>query len=1342
MNRSTMGHRMARSSVLVMWCAGLILTPAIAMAQSDPNMSNVPDVLQGQRYLSEVDDIVLLQQFQLTDSSGSTTMQTGLLNLTTSNSTVASNTFTHTYGVGLNQIPYNVNAGTAMSSIGLGRFFNKRQDMSVAIFADSFWRVSLTDYTAPSTPEKIIQTKFGAYGQVYSQVVVGDFNGNGYSDALLFYASVGSNQIEWGLNILSATDVNDTSQWAVGPQLYNFAPSGVQVPVTGSFVAGDFNGDGRDEIAALYTDNQTIQFFSVDPKTLAITPSASLKLPQPLVAGSLAAGRFRNTSNEELVAAGQLSGQANGVTVYSIAVSPNQDGTFSPAVAQTSNTAGQDVPNVSESLANATLSGTMAQAAPILNPYQGTGEQLILGLQYAFPSGDNNSDPYHTGVIWFGSFDPAFNFILQMSQDMLDERGCLINMQVGNFDNRLSSPDQNQNDHNPALQLALFENEGTGSNPHPQCTPLGKGGTLTVKIVQVNIPDNYPPESNLGNTGWLTDTAVVTPFGSANSYAIALAAGDLQGRSLRLGQPEKVVITDQLQPDLVLGMPPMHVDWIAPHTNILNPNTHPGCQDSSTPCLLNLTVQPSLPAPGVGFSTIFDFSSSSSSDLERKSTTSWGLAVKQTAEEKISYGIPDVADVSADIKNVAQYSHDNTVAKTYNTYSGKSESLNAATGFGDHVFFTQRTHNVYYYPVIGKTACPTNHPGCPNPAPMYVEFSVPDKVTHADVDGYLLEWYQPAHEPGNVLSYPWTASDLQNQFGSKLKILTEEPPSWSATDTSGLNYSTKWSKTAKQSNSSGSTNTLSDELSISVQANASVEGLGVDDTLGLDVKNSTSWSTLNVSTQALSESEGVLVNKPVFDSDVAQCCSYQFASYVFGLQPPNGTYQQISPLNPDTNTKVDVEGIGPLFVGFVADPSPNGNPGWWRQVYSLPDVGLTHAERWSWSKSRQQVSFNAADTSGQLSPLDQPFYAMKGFFVTPSGGGPAISEAKAGDALSLSARIYNFSLVDTNDPSLPHPAQAIHVRFYGQRYSSGDLSGNAFEIGETQIASIPAFRSSPGPNWTIATVPFDTTNYANTFLVFWVAVWMEDADGNLVAEMPGHGLTANLDGVTLARITDAPIEPYSNNVGMYGVHSQFFIAPATAAPDAAREAGTINHVSLSIAKRKTPVENRITLMARLKAGEQPSGHISVAFYDGDPKRGGKLFDVQRVSQIASGSIYSLRGSYTPDACGPHTIFVVAQGRSGSALADKSTLKVTADPIQPLQSLIAATMAAHLRGGEYQLVRLLKAAEKAFRHGQSRVGEDLLREYRIRLEVQAFSRHKSQRQVRDLLEQVKLILSCV
>src|SRR5437773_9929820 len=45
-------------------------------------------------------------------------------------------------------------------------------------------------------------------------------------------------------------------------------------------------------------------------------------------------------------------------------------------------------------------------------------------------------------------------------------------------------------------------------------------------------------------------------------YGNPLSAGDLQARSLALGPPQKVTVTGSLQPQVIPGLPPMHIDFI------------------------------------------------------------------------------------------------------------------------------------------------------------------------------------------------------------------------------------------------------------------------------------------------------------------------------------------------------------------------------------------------------------------------------------------------------------------------------------------------------------------------------------------------------------------------------------------------------------------------------------------------------------------------------------------------------------------------------------------------------------------------------------------------------------
>ncbi|MGD0074808.1 MAG: hypothetical protein ABSD31_10780, partial [Candidatus Binataceae bacterium] len=431
---------------------------------------------------------------------------------------------------------------------------------------------------------------------------------------------------------------------------------------------------------------------------------------------------------------------------------------------------------------------------------------------------------------------------------------------------------------------------------------------------------------------------------------------------------------------------------------------------------------------------------------------------------------------------------------------------------------------------------------------------------------------------------------------------------------------------------------------------------------------SSSTSTLQESTQTLSASEGVTVNKPAFGSDVAGCCLYDFGSYLFGLENPNGTFQTFN-LKNSAGQPIYIQTTGPLIVGFVGNPIPNsgdelscgGQPAWWRQVYNLPDVALIHPERWAWSKETKTASFNFEQPG--ISPLVQPFYHARGIFISEanSAGGPSISQARQGDQLTLAARIYNLSFLDTDDSSLTVPAASIQARFYGQLYNNetGELEGNSFLIGQTSLPNIPGFKSATetGPNWRDALVSFDTgssafPSLANQYMVFWVVTWMEDANGNLVPEMPDHGLTADPTNLTFSQITDVPTQAHSNNVGMYPVNSPFFIADKNSPPGATEGGATlrINDVTLPGATLGGAGRNQLDLL--LHATSAPASAIALKLYLDSERLGRQLIGLQRIPYVPADGVFLLHAIFRPQVCGPATIVVSAQADSGASATSK------------------------------------------------------------------------------------------
>jgi hypothetical protein len=298
------------------------------------------------------------------------------------------------------------------------------------------------------------------------------------------------------------------------------------------------------------------------------------------------------------------------------------------------------------------------------------------------------------------------------------------------------------------------------------------------------------------------------------------------------------------------------------------------------------------------------------------------------------------------------------------------------------------------------------------------------------------------------------------------------------------------------------------------------------------------------------------------------------------------------------------------------------------------------------------ATFNTPDSDLPTSE----FYWMRGLFITPAsanGQGPQTTFVTAGDALLLEARVYNYSLVDTNASALSTPAASVHGRFYGQPWDNGNgnfsADADAFLISEKVVTQpIPGFNTGSGSNWQMVQTTFDTSGYDNTYLVFWVVVWMEDADGNLVPEMADHGLMS-LPG-PLTSLADVPIEAHSNNVGFYNQPIYMAQAGSVQAPLAragsvqgqpptpAPESVKIKHVKIShdqVAQGKKAV-----VAATLQNGSVAARRVQVIFYDGDPQRGGKVFDVEHIPYIRAKDTYVVRVPFRSSICGKHDIFVV------------------------------------------------------------------------------------------------------
>jgi hypothetical protein len=968
-----------------------------------------------------------------------------------------------------------------------------------------------------------------------------------------------------------------------------------------------------------------------------------------VTSASIAAGRFGTTTHDQVAVAYSVKGYE----VQIIPIAFDDRGTPSQkAVFDTGEEAGAQGKIWLRS-GRFNWDSAFEQAALLISPYL-------------------TDDPQEVPSVRILNFDQNLNVQSGPAVGLQNGDKFALDLEVGNFDHRKS----NSTERDPNLQLAVLS---TSAHPYPD-SPAAQAN---VQIFDVD------PTQRFKVTG-----KSVSPVGSADGLGKwcleciqaprPLATVDLQGRSLVLGAPIKVTVTGHIQPDLVLGIPPMHIDFIRDVVN-LGPD--------GKPAVLNLTVMPDLP-DGTGFNTQFEFSSTASSRLSTSNTTSWGYSKGQSAGLQVTLGNPDASYLSAEVKLAGKETHETSVADTYDTYAAVTTSLRATTGFADHLFFTDSRHNVYYYPVIGQKLCPAGNLSCTESekGPLFVQFSGVDLLEHHDTDATTQEWYQPINEPGNVFSYPWSLTQLQQSIPN-LAPLTTNPAPWQATDTSKTEYTTTWSREGTKSQTTGHVDTHSFDRSIAVTAQVGAEKIVTAGLSGeIDYGDSDSASNLYTSTGSLDASTGIQVNKPEFGNEGNYF--YEFSGYVLGRQRPP-TMFDAKTVTTGGDEPDDIQSVGPMAVAFLANPVGTGAAPWWQQAYQKPDVGLSHPARWSWSPSQQQASFNSRNP--KRPPQNEPFYHMKGLFISEADGkGPQRSIATAGDTVLLQARVYNFSLADMA------PATTIHVRFYGQEYENAQLIGDSFLIGETSIGAIPGFKSKStqgeAPNWALASHPFDTSAYADKHLVFWVVVWAEDGERNLMPELEGHGLTANPRSSSFTQITQVPTEDYSNNVGLYGTYTPFFVAPKQQALAEARAApGQLVLAGIEVAADHVLLleeRNTVTVKVQNTAGT-PLAAVPVVFYDGDPQQGGRVFDVQRIPRLRANASHALRTFFIPTTCGDHRIFVRAGHITASSDMEALDVQVTIDPDAYIDALIAKTAALGLpRTVEEPLANELAGAKRA------------------------------------------------
>ena len=592
-------------------------------------------------------------------------------------------------------------------------------------------------------------------------------------------------------------------------------------------------------------------------------------------------------------------------------------------------------------------------------------------------------------------------------------------------------------------------------------------------------------------------------------------------------------------------------------------------------------------------------------------------------------------------------------------------TLSTTTGFGDEIWYDVSSFNVYYYPVLGETVCPADNGDCTaeEEQQLYVTFSGPSSTGTGPGPGANTEWYQPVHQPGNVFSYPWNESQLEQQIAAGVNLLTG--PQQFYTDDSSQTQRLQWSSGAGQDQTAGSTNAHSYEKAYTLTGGKVIgKVLDVNLTGNLDYNSSSSIGTLNKSSSSVGASQGIAIVKPgTFQN--SNLYQYRVEPFIFSRTPPPGSVDAVT-------LPQDIQSAGPLQAAFAANPLDVEAGSWWASDNSSYtqqiDVALNHPARWSISRPvGTQTTLNCLEAEGtryNCLTFNDPnpsnlwnseFYWMRGLFATVGGvNGPQRTQAIAGEDVVLQSRVYNYSFKDM-------PADAkIQVRFYRQEIQGTTPTGDSVLIDQVAIDPLPGFNSpnSPDtPNWTTATAALDTTGLDDTFQIFWVLVWVEDGAGNMIQELNGHGLSAkpgmltSIGDVPLEEVTvDGAPKTFSNNVGY--LHSKFYIVPETSPPAPIPPASPILSIqNVQVTPTQTTPGERVVISADILASDAPAEAVHVRLYpdaqtwqahQDDPSLPKpRAFDVEMLPYIRADESDRIEVPYRPQICGTQEVLIWA-----------------------------------------------------------------------------------------------------
>ncbi len=464
-------------------------------------------------------------------------------------------------------------------------------------------------------------------------------------------------------------------------------------------------------------------------------------------------------------------------------------------------------------------------------------------------------------------------------------------------------------------------------------------------------------------------------------------AADLNGNSLRLGAPVHFEITNPGKADFILEQPPQHAAWLQ-----LEPKNGPQVVTINRYPSFNTSMQDSQKK---------DFAS------KDQDHTDWNIggSEKLTASATWSAGadagpLDDVSEKStAKLSFKITYDYDHVHTQYDSHYDSYTVGRGAATGEDDSLIVESQILDLWRYRIYGN-GTGTGNTNSPN---AFYDIVIPGPSLTSNPGGRDVDWYQPVHEPGNILSYPGRADVCNNPADMgpitipNTDISNKVTPLISCSQQFYNGNSSSLSLTLDHQTGSGGTTDYTHKLHADLdfkytyQVDFEILGNGgrAKASSETDLHGGSDWGHLNTSDNSTTDATGITLNSPQGDSNHA----YPYYPIFY-------------------NTTA-----GGLKVAYgVGDitSSGAGGPFWTDNYASAPDPALNLPNRFDATYGP------GGNLNGWEPETGIVRKRMKGFVVRSpdidpvTGDYPLLgSNPQDGDTVLLQARVYNYSISAT-----------------------------------------------------------------------------------------------------------------------------------------------------------------------------------------------------------------------------------------------------------------------------------------------------------------------------------------